>query len=256
VVSGEDLIKKIKKHVHATFDDISDEFDETRYKPWPETIEFLKNMTGGSQVLDLGCGNGRNSVYATQNNLPVIGVDISGSMVSIARSKYKELAAKSPLMDAQFIRSDLEALPFSDNSMDAAVCVATLHHIPSGAARSKAASELRRVLKPGGSAFISVWDLDQPKFKEELMRQVYGVCMARSKNGEDKKACCGNIKHPPPYEFGDVWVPWKAKNGKVYHRFYHLFYHNELVELLESSGFKVINYFKRMDNHNAIVIKE
>lgn len=254
-MSRKNLIAEIKKNVLATFDDISADFDATRYKPWPETVDFLKCVPAGSCVLDLGCGNGRNTVFAAQNGFSVIGVDVSGKMLAIARSKYADLALPGSGGDAHFIRSDLEALSLADNSIDAAICVASIHHIPSGNGRLSAVSELHRVLKPGGSALISVWDLDQPRFKEELMRQVYGVCMSKAKNGDDT-SCCGELLHPPPYEFGDVWVPWQTKSGKEYYRFYHLFYHNELVDLLERAGFKLIKYFRRMDNHNAIVKKD
>ena len=81
--------------------------------------------------------------------------------------------------------------------MDAALSVATLHHLPSPEQRLQSLQELARVLVPGGRAFISVWDFEQERFADELKRQ---------------------LKDPPSDgEFGDVYVPWKGKRGVQRH---------------------------------------
>jgi hypothetical protein len=91
------------------------------------------------------------------------------------------------------------------------------------------------VLKPGGRAFISVWDFEQERFKNELERQ---------------------LKTPPTDgEFGDVYVDWKGKRGERFQRFYHLFYKDEFEKLLLNSKFKIEKLFRAADNYHAIVLK-
>jgi ubiquinone/menaquinone biosynthesis C-methylase UbiE len=255
------LIEEIRAHVKTTFEQIAADFDGTRYKPWPETVDYLKSIPDGSKLLDLGSGNGRNAVFAAKNGYDVVGVDIAASMVSIAELKLRELGGGSNsgtgLGRGEFIQADLENLPLQSNSFRAAICVATLHHVPSGEGRLEVVTELHRVLEPGATALVSVWDLDQERFKHELMRQLYSVCCRspETSGAEAKSEKGGRRTHPQPYEFGDVWVPWQSRSGETHYRFYHLFYHNELVQLLENCGFKIIKYFKRADNHNAVVQK-
>lgn len=51
------------------------------------------------------------------------------------------------------IVGDIHALPFSDNSQDAIICIAVLEHVENPI---KAMHEIQRVLKPGGYCFIYV----------------------------------------------------------------------------------------------------
>jgi ubiquinone/menaquinone biosynthesis C-methylase UbiE len=253
--SKSSLIDEIKNHVSQTFDLISVEFDSTRYKPWPETVDYLKTVKPSARIIDIGVGNGRNAVYAARNGLEVLGIDFAGKILRLARNKFNKISRNESIGHVEFIQSDFGSLPLRSDSFDGAIFVASLHHIPSGEERMNAVQELYRVLKVGGTALISVWDLDQPRFKEELMRQLYGVCCAPD-NSEKAEVNKTKKAHPPPYEFGDVWVPWQSKDGTVHYRFYHLFYHNELIQLMESTDFKIHKYFRRSDNHNVIVQKK
>ncbi|GAH98616.1 unnamed protein product, partial [marine sediment metagenome] len=51
-----------------------------------------------------------------------------------------------------------------DDTFDWAIAVATYHHIQGDEQRQKTFQELRRVLKPDGEAFITVWNRWQPGF--------------------------------------------------------------------------------------------
>jgi len=60
--------------------------------PSPEAIDFLnflkkKNITGN--VLDVGCGNGRNAVLFAKNNFNAYGIDVSKSAVELAKKNAK-----------------------------------------------------------------------------------------------------------------------------------------------------------------------
>ncbi|HPD81850.1 MAG TPA: class I SAM-dependent methyltransferase [Candidatus Pacearchaeota archaeon] len=132
---------------------IADEWRDFRIKPISEVKDFLKDKKG--KVLDLGCGSGRNLVE--DKNLEFYGIDFSKQMVKIAKEKpYKKV-----------LESNAWEIKFPDNFFDYALYISALHCIPSEKNREKSLIELSRVLKPKAKAFISVWDKEQPKFKDK-----------------------------------------------------------------------------------------
>ena len=92
-------------------------------------------------VLDFGCGNGENGIYAAQCGANVRGIDISPEGVANANLNAK----KAGVNDHCFFETmDGENMTFNDNLFDLAVEYGVLHHVD----LEKAMSELSRVLKP------------------------------------------------------------------------------------------------------------
>jgi alkylated DNA repair protein alkB family protein 8 len=48
-----------QEHVHKVYNEIAHNFSDTRHKPWPRVVDFLRSFPIGSLVLDVGCGNGK-----------------------------------------------------------------------------------------------------------------------------------------------------------------------------------------------------
>lgn len=87
-----------------------------------------------TMILDMGCGTGRLSQYATH------GCDASTESLKVATSKYP---------DKQFLAADLLALPFTNATFDAAFCFHVLMHLHLEHVGG-VMTEIARVLKPGG----------------------------------------------------------------------------------------------------------
>jgi SAM-dependent methyltransferase len=66
----------------------------------------------------------------------------------------RRIAALREVDNAGFERADAEALPFADQSFDAAVCGLGMMYVPDPI---RALAEMRRLLKPGGRAAAAVW---------------------------------------------------------------------------------------------------
>jgi alkylated DNA repair protein alkB family protein 8 len=60
-----------QEHVHKVYNDIAHHFSNTRYKPWPRVVDFLRTFPSGSLVLDVGCGNGK--YMNIRNDLMMVG---------------------------------------------------------------------------------------------------------------------------------------------------------------------------------------
>ncbi len=106
---------------------------------------LLPHLKAGHRVLDFGCGPGTISVGLAKAIEPgeLHGIDMEESQIGIARAA----AQAGGHTNATFHVGDVTALPFEDNSFDAAHCHAVLMHVPD---TPKVLSEIKRVLKPGG----------------------------------------------------------------------------------------------------------
>ena len=112
-------------------------------------------MQPGQTVLDLACGSGQPSATAAERVRPggrVIATDLSPDMVAVTTRKAEKLG----LDNLEAREMDMQGLAFGDASFDAATCRFGLMFCPDPV---KAASEIRRVLKPGARFATAVWDV-------------------------------------------------------------------------------------------------
>lgn len=96
-------------------------------------------------VADLGCGTGNAAELLAPCVSRVIAVDQSQPMLDAAQKRLSDHT------NIDFVRGDLEKLPIKTGSVDAAVCMLVLHHVPDP---SLVCAELARILKPTGTCLI------------------------------------------------------------------------------------------------------
>ncbi|RAU83377.1 class I SAM-dependent methyltransferase [Pontibacter arcticus] len=102
-------------------------------------------------VLDAGCGNGRNSSYLLKAGVNMFGVD--SSEFSISEMQQLAQSINSGFPSGNFVVADLAALPFDTNFFDVIVCSAVLHFSRSEVHFRSMVQEMWRTLKPGGMLF-------------------------------------------------------------------------------------------------------
>lgn len=107
--------------------------------------EDKENSTKGD-ILEIGCGNGRDSIYFGKQGHNVTGIDISPDAVRIAKKNNK-------LNNVQFETGNAERLQFEDNQFDAIYSLSVLHSTN----LTKSIKELSRVLKEEGLGLLYLY---------------------------------------------------------------------------------------------------
>lgn len=203
---------------------IAPEWHKHKEIPSQLSIEFLKKQKGN--ILDLGSGSGRHltkiksgviksltSSSKSQTKGRMYLVDFSEQMIKLAEKRAKEKK-----IQAEFIVSEMNKIPFEDNFFDAAICISALHCTPKKE-HKKIIKELHRVLKLKAQALIGVWNFNSKRFNQ--------------KKGKEKL------------------VGWTDK-GK---RYYYLFDEPEVHRLFQEAGFKILSTHNSEMMINFIVQK-
>jgi SAM-dependent methyltransferase len=114
--------------------------------PWLEKwLELIQKKSAGGQVLELGCGNGRDTVDLLAADCKVIAMDIS-------RENVAECAVSAPKADV--LQVDIgKPLPFATNSTSVIIASLSLHYF-SWNVTLQIASELKRCIKSGGLLLV------------------------------------------------------------------------------------------------------
>ncbi|MDE3156442.1 MAG: metalloregulator ArsR/SmtB family transcription factor [Acidobacteriota bacterium] len=111
-------------------------------------------------VGDLGCGTGQVSAAVAPFVRQVVAVDDSPEMLDAARSRLASVE------HVEVKRGTLEALPIADATLDAAIAMLVLHHLPEP---GKALADMARVLKPGGRLLVTdMLPHDRDSYRQQM----------------------------------------------------------------------------------------
>ena len=160
-------------------------------KEWlPERLAFrrwrreLWSLVPDGAVLEVGVGTGKNFPHYREGHR-VTGIDFSPKMLRRAETvaEHEDLPVTLRLMDAQ-------ALEFEDGSFDSVVSTFVFCSVPDPVLGLR---EVRRVLKPGGRAYLLEHVLSQKRPLRWLMRRVNGI--SRAMNGANiDRDTVGNVE--------------------------------------------------------------
>lgn len=161
---------------------------------------------GYRTLLDVGCGDGRDSRYFARKGFSVTSVDFSES--GIERLNTLMTIDEKRKIDAR--RMDIRRLAFPDRSFDVIYAHLSLHYFDDGTT-TRIFDALFRLLKKGGMIFIKCKSVDDP---------LYGV---GARIGDDMY-----IKGHPRHFFSKEYMKEKLrsfdiltirKTSSVYHRY-------------------------------------
>lgn len=110
----------------------------------PVVESFLAGLSAGDRLLDAGCGQGTPVLNRLPDRVDSIGVDLSASMLDLARRRT----------DAPLVRGDLTRLPVAADTVDAVTALHSVIHVPISE-HPTVFREFARVLRPGGRLYLT-----------------------------------------------------------------------------------------------------
>ena len=145
------MTETIDEHVRAslikTHGNLYRGVELTRY---PIPLFPLLPAGEGRTLLDVGCNWGRWTIAAARAGWRPTGIDLAKKSVGAARRVAEQLG-----VEAEYAVADARSLPFDDDSFDAVFSYSVLQHLAKEDV-PRVVSELGRVLRPGGLAWIEM----------------------------------------------------------------------------------------------------
>jgi SAM-dependent methyltransferase len=183
-------------------------------------LEFAeRHFDRAGRLIDLGCGTGRLLLPFARRGYAVVGVDLSGEMLRVARQKAAAAGVALPLLRANLV--DLGVI--ADQSFDYAACLfSTLGMVCGEAERRRVVAHVHRLLRPGGKFVLHVhnrwFNLWDPAGRRWVLKNLW-----RATSGLERA--------------GDKTMP--AHQGLAGLTL-HLYTRKEAVGLLEQAGFRLL----------------
>jgi SAM-dependent methyltransferase len=117
-------------------------------QPQPAIVRLAGEGVFAGAVLDAGCGTGENALHVAALGLHVLGVDVAGTALSMAREKAADRG-----LDADFVVADALHLDRLGRTFDTVLDCGLFHTFDSEERRDYEAS-LASVTGPGGKLYV------------------------------------------------------------------------------------------------------
>jgi SAM-dependent methyltransferase len=127
-----------------------------------EILDF-KSMR---DVLDAGCGIGRNSTYLAQKGCNVHAVDYSDTALKVLDNAAIKLGVREKIRTYNCKLG--ETFPFETNAFDLVLDSYVFCHFTDDGIRQNYRKELNRVTRPGGIVFSSIFSFEDQYYKKIL----------------------------------------------------------------------------------------
>tara|TARA_B100001093_G_scaffold383329_1_gene368978 strand:+ start:1914 stop:2597 length:684 start_codon:yes stop_codon:yes gene_type:complete len=206
------------KYVYTFYKNNFDNFSDTRKNIWPCVQNYIDKQLDNSNIFEIGCGNGKNMMYAKNKGHQVTGIDRCSEFVNLCVEKglnntYTDCCLRQSFIDDQF---------------DCVLSIAVFHHLSTDEHRIKALDNMINVIKPGGTGFLTVWAVEQP-------------------DNTKKKFTIGDniVKWNRPYDDEN-----NIRKYKVFNRYYYVYTKQMFMDYLNNftDRIEIINIFNEYGN--------
>jgi len=151
--------------------------DVLRFFKWLKKTKKFRLFE--KQVLDLGCGTGRNSNYVANLGNNVVGIDISDTALKIAHDRASKIFDQAITFSANgwtgnenisYLKQNIgSSYPFDDKSFDMILDITSSNSL-NEAERATYLAEMSRVLKDDGYIFVRALCKDGDKNAKNLIK--------------------------------------------------------------------------------------
>ncbi|MFA5157631.1 MAG: methyltransferase domain-containing protein [Patescibacteria group bacterium] len=139
-------MKDASKKTAEVYDKISRIYADTFGEPSFCIDYFIKYLIPGGNILDVGCGPGRDANYFKQKGFEIEGVDLSEKMIELAQKNYP---------DIKFSVADMRRLDYPAENFDGIFFSFSLIHLPKADVPS-VITKVYKILKKGGIIFTAI----------------------------------------------------------------------------------------------------
>lgn len=129
---------------------------EFQEKMLDRTLDF---MPSNPRIIDLGCGDGRDTEHLRKKGADVVGIDLSNAMIDLARKKYPECA---------FLHSDMRDTVFPDDTFQGAWASTSISNVPKSEL-SSVEKEIYRILETDSTFCFSFKVGEKEGFEESIV---------------------------------------------------------------------------------------
>lgn len=132
--------------------DYYEEIEDKRYQIHPEVFSFAQfTRFFGKRVLEIGVGAGTDFIQWVRAGAKAYGIDLAPEAIEHVKKRLEIYGLQA--MEVKL--GDAENIDYQDNFFDLVYSFGVIHHTPN---TQKALEEIIRVLKPGGTAKIMVYN--------------------------------------------------------------------------------------------------
>lgn len=133
---------------------------------------------GFKKFLDLGCGIGRHSILFAQNDFDVFSLDLGKEGIE----KLIKYAKENKLIIHTEVK-DMISLPYKDSFFDCLLAYHAIYH-QDDAGIIKVISEIKRVLKKGGEAYITFNSQNSSAYRSDGAKRLTENTIIKTKGHE------------------------------------------------------------------------
>ena len=213
------------------YTDFGEPFSATRGRIQPGVRRIIDSLKGDETILDLGCGNGElaRALARGGHRGAYLGLDFSLPLLADAESVPNGFSAEFREVDLHQLpvisdQLSVTSHPLAGTGWSLVTAFAVLHHIPSQNLRLDLLKTIHELLAPGGRFIHSNWQfLNSPRLRQRV-----------------RKWSEAGLTDTDVDE-GDYLLDWRSGGAGL--RYVHHFVEEELAELAESSGFRIVDTF-------------
>ena len=234
------------KLIASQYNIISKVFDNSRVRIWNNVKQFLledqgrtantltantltANTLTANTLLDCGCGNGKNMIYAQSLGYHSEGFDISDNLLDICKNKGLNVYYQDVL--------NLKA----NKKYNKIISIAVLHHLQTFEEQIAAIKILCDCLDNNGKLLVSFWS------KEKTLEDIkeYRKGGQDSQDSQDSKDSQDLIvpdvrskSDSRDFVSGPNYVSWKLDRENIIQRFYYIHDYKSIQELAKNINVK------------------
>ena len=223
------------KLIASQYNIISKVFDNSRVRIWNNVKQFLlddqartANTLTANTLLDCGCGNGKNMIYAQSLGYHSEGFDISDNLLDICKNKGLNVYYQDVL--------NLKA----NKKYNKIISIAVLHHLQTFEEQIAAIKILCDCLDNNGKLLVSFWSKE--KTLEDIKEYRKG---GQDGDGKDSQASQALIvpdvrskSDSRDFVSGPNYVSWKLDRENIIQRFYYIHDYKSIQELAKNINVK------------------